>query len=95
MAAPRRETLQYKFSKFRLDVVKRLLLCNDQAVPLAPKIFDTLLALVENSGPLVTKDELMSRSWLIRLSKKQPLLATCLIAKAHKLKKRLQVSRCS
>src|SRR5262249_2371579 len=32
-------------------------------VPLAPKTFDTLLALVENSGRLVEKDELMQRLW--------------------------------
>jgi TolB-like protein/DNA-binding winged helix-turn-helix (wHTH) protein/Flp pilus assembly protein TadD len=34
-----------------------------QAVQLAPKVFDTLIALVENNGRLVTKDDLMSRLW--------------------------------
>ena len=63
MTAPRREKLEYQFGEFRLDVAERLLLCDDQVVPLAPKIFDTLLALVENSGRLVTKDELKSRLW--------------------------------
>ncbi len=58
-----RQALQYEFGAFRLDVAERLLLCDGQRIPLPPKIFDTLLALVEKSGRLVTKDELMSRLW--------------------------------
>lgn len=53
----------YEFGPFRLDPAERLLLRNNQAVPLAPKVFDTLLLLVENSGHLLKKDDLMRRVW--------------------------------
>ena len=53
----------YEFGPFRLDPAERLLLRNNQTVPLAPKALDTLLLLVENSGHLLTKDELMKRLW--------------------------------
>src|SRR5437667_1510668 len=53
----------YEFGPFRLDPAERQLLRNNQTIPLAPKAFDTLLLLVENSGHLLTKDELMKRLW--------------------------------
>ncbi len=53
----------YEFGPFRLDPVERLLLRDGKAIPLTPKAFDTLLLLVENSGHLLTKDELMKRLW--------------------------------
>ena len=53
----------YEFGYFRLDPSERLLVRDGQPVPLAPKVFDTLLALVENPGRLVDKDQLMSRLW--------------------------------
>ena len=53
----------YEFGPFRLDPAERQLLRNNQTVPLAPKAFDTLLLLVENSGHLLTKDELMKCLW--------------------------------
>jgi TolB-like protein/DNA-binding winged helix-turn-helix (wHTH) protein len=53
----------YEFGPFRLDPAERLLLRNNQTVLLAPKAFDTLLLLVENSGHLLTKDALMKRLW--------------------------------
>ena len=53
----------YEFGAFRLDVAERRLLRDGKPVPLTPKVFDTLLALVENSGRLVAKDQLMSRLW--------------------------------
>lgn len=62
MAAGRQQQI-YRFGPFRLDVAERLLLKEGQAVALPPKVFDTLIALAENSGRLVTKDELMSRLW--------------------------------
>jgi DNA-binding winged helix-turn-helix (wHTH) protein/TolB-like protein/Tfp pilus assembly protein PilF len=39
------------------------LLRDSELVPLAPKAFDILLALVENRGRLVEKDDLMKRVW--------------------------------
>ncbi|HEV8486879.1 MAG TPA: winged helix-turn-helix domain-containing protein [Blastocatellia bacterium] len=53
----------YEFGAFHLDAGERLLLHEGKPVQLAPKVFDTLVALVENSGRLVDKDELMSRLW--------------------------------
>ena len=57
------QSTSYEFGSFCLDVAERRLLRNGAPVPLSPKVFDTLLVLVENSGRLVAKDELMSRLW--------------------------------
>src|SRR5215469_6882907 len=53
----------YTFGDFRLDTGKGSLYRNDQRLPLTPKVYDTLLLLVENSGRLVEKDEFMKRLW--------------------------------
>ncbi len=53
----------YEFGPFRLDPSERLLLRDGNPLPLTPKAFDTLLVLVENSGHLVDKDELIGRVW--------------------------------
>ena len=53
----------YEFGPFRLDARERLLLHDEEIVPLSPKAFDMLVALVENSGHLLEKKELMQRLW--------------------------------
>jgi DNA-binding winged helix-turn-helix (wHTH) protein/TolB-like protein/tetratricopeptide (TPR) repeat protein len=53
----------YEFGPFRLDAEERLLLRQGEIVPLTPKAFEMLLALVENSGRLLGKQELMKRLW--------------------------------
>lgn len=53
----------YEFGSFRLDAKERLLLHDGDIVPLSPKAFDMLLALVENSGHLLEKNELMQKLW--------------------------------
>jgi DNA-binding winged helix-turn-helix (wHTH) protein/TolB-like protein len=53
----------YEFGRFRLDATERVLLENGRAVLLPPKVLDTLIALVENCGHIVEKDELMRRVW--------------------------------
>ncbi|HEV7842622.1 MAG TPA: alpha/beta fold hydrolase, partial [Pyrinomonadaceae bacterium] len=53
----------YIFGVFRIDVTERLLYGAKGAVPLTPKAFDTLLVLVENSGHVLGKDELMEKVW--------------------------------
>src|SRR5262245_50645674 len=53
----------YEFDIFRLDARERLLLRNDETVPLTPKAFDLLLALVEHHGHLLEKDELLKKVW--------------------------------
>lgn len=54
----------YEFGPFRLDLEQRLLLSHDgQPVALAPKIFETLLLLVERRGRVVLKEEAMRVLW--------------------------------
>ena len=53
----------YEFGPFRMDLDHRLLLRQNQPVPLQPKAFDILLVLVENSEKVVLKDDLMKTVW--------------------------------
>lgn len=53
----------YDFGPFRLDPAERLLMRDDQPVALTPKSFDLLLILVENSGHLLGKEEILERLW--------------------------------
>ena len=63
MENPGKNDINYEFGEFRLDAGQRLLFRESRPVPLAPKVVETLLALVERGGLLVTKDELMARLW--------------------------------
>jgi len=53
----------YQFGEFTVDSDQRVLLRNGTPLPLPPKVFDTLLILIENGGRLVKKQDLMSRVW--------------------------------
>src|SRR5579864_2985106 len=53
----------YEFGDWRLDPDEHLLLRQGNPVPLTPKVFQTLVILVENAGRLVPKDEFMRRLW--------------------------------
>src|SRR5215475_15078160 len=53
----------WEFGPFRLDETERLLLREGEPVGLTPKVFDTLVTLLERSGRLVEKDELMAKLW--------------------------------
>lgn len=53
----------YEFGDFRLDADHLMLYRGTQEVPLAPKAVETLLALVERSGEIVRKEELIERIW--------------------------------
>jgi DNA-binding winged helix-turn-helix (wHTH) protein/Tfp pilus assembly protein PilF len=53
----------YRFGSFVVDVPERRLLCDGQPVALTPKVFDTLVYLVERSGRLVLKHELLEAVW--------------------------------
>jgi Tol biopolymer transport system component/DNA-binding winged helix-turn-helix (wHTH) protein len=53
----------YEFGEFRLDTAERLLLRGSEPVPLPPKVFDTLVLLVQNGGHLLEKDQLMRELW--------------------------------
>jgi DNA-binding winged helix-turn-helix (wHTH) protein/tetratricopeptide (TPR) repeat protein len=53
----------FEFGPFRLDVANRSLYCSGEYVPLTPKVFETLLLLVEEAGRVVEKEQLMQRVW--------------------------------
>jgi eukaryotic-like serine/threonine-protein kinase len=53
----------YEFGPFRLDPGKRILLRDNQPVPLQLKAFETLLVLVRHSEQVVLKDDLMKTVW--------------------------------
>jgi TolB-like protein/DNA-binding winged helix-turn-helix (wHTH) protein len=53
----------YEFGPFILDPGERLLRHGAARMELPPRAFDTLLALVENSGRLLEKDTLMQTVW--------------------------------
>jgi DNA-binding winged helix-turn-helix (wHTH) protein/TolB-like protein len=53
----------YEFGPFVLDLAQHLLLREGNRVPLTPKTYDALVVLVENSGRMLTKDELMKALW--------------------------------
>ncbi|MGB7585327.1 MAG: winged helix-turn-helix domain-containing protein [Terriglobales bacterium] len=61
MAKPVKQLLE--FGPFRIDSEQRLLLRDQQPVPLSPKAFDLLLALTEHGGRVVLKDDLMKMLW--------------------------------
>jgi DNA-binding winged helix-turn-helix (wHTH) protein/TolB-like protein/Tfp pilus assembly protein PilF len=53
----------FEFGEYRLDLAEHRLLQNDLPVSLPPKAFDLLAVLIEKSGHLITKDELMRAVW--------------------------------
>src|SRR5437899_466507 len=53
----------YEFGQFRVDEGERLLLRKGEPVPLAPKVFDTLMALVRDRGHVIEKERLMKELW--------------------------------
>ena len=59
----RPESRCYSFGVFRVDPVERLLFKENHEVPLTPKVFDTLLVLLENCSHVLTKQELMRKVW--------------------------------
>ena len=53
----------YEFGPFRIDVERYLLLRNDESIPLSPKVFETLLFLVQHTGQAIRKEEIINRIW--------------------------------
>ncbi len=56
-------SLLYRFGPFLLNPTEQLLLRDGQPVALKPKLFDLLLILVENSGHVLHKNELIEKIW--------------------------------
>jgi eukaryotic-like serine/threonine-protein kinase len=53
----------YEFGHFRVEPSTRSLYRAGQHVALTPKLFETLLLLVEEAGRVVAKEQLMERVW--------------------------------
>ncbi len=53
----------FGFGRFRLDPVDKVLYADGQPVPLTLKAFETLLALAEADGHILTKEDLLKRVW--------------------------------
>lgn len=53
----------YRFDDFELDTTRRTLLCGGAVVALNSKTLDLLIALVENQGAIVSKDDLLEKVW--------------------------------
>ncbi len=53
----------YEFEDFRLDAAHLILYKAAKTISLKPKVVETLVALVERSGEIVGKNELMDRLW--------------------------------
>src|SRR5271156_552766 len=53
----------YEFEDFRADPSEQLLLHDGQPVALTPKVFETLLILLESEGRLIDKEDFISQLW--------------------------------
>jgi len=53
----------YSFAGYELDPTARTLCCAGALHQLGGRAFDVLLALIEEAGSLVTKDQLLQRAW--------------------------------
>ena len=53
----------YEFEDFRLDAAHLMLYKGGKTISLKPKTVETLVALVERRGEVISKDELMNRLW--------------------------------
>lgn len=62
MASPAPKRV-YQFGPFQLDMGQRLLTRNGETLPLTHKAFDTLAFLIQNSGRILQKEEMMNSIW--------------------------------
>jgi adenylate cyclase len=53
----------YEFDDFRIDVAHLMLYHRGGEIPMVPKAVETLLALIERRGKIVSKDELLEAIW--------------------------------
>jgi predicted ATPase/DNA-binding winged helix-turn-helix (wHTH) protein len=57
------QSLIYRFEEFTLDVGRGCLFRHGDEIKLRPKVYETLKYLVENSGRLISKQELIQAVW--------------------------------
>lgn len=53
----------YEFGPFRIDPPERLLVSHGHSIAVTPKAFDVLVILIQRSGHLVEKSQLMEAVW--------------------------------
>ena len=53
----------YEFGPFRIDMERYLLLRDGETIPLSPKVFETLLFLIQHRGEVAKKDEILESVW--------------------------------
>ena len=53
----------YEFGPFTADPEVRTLMRNEQVIPLPPKVFEVLLALLKSAGTPISRDDLMKAVW--------------------------------
>ena len=53
----------YEFGPFRVDPSQSVLERDGELIPLAPKAFDTLLALLQRRGEVLDKEDLLKTIW--------------------------------
>lgn len=58
-----RENRVFEFEYFRLETASKLLYRDGKQVDITPKAVETLIALAENEGKVISKDELMQKIW--------------------------------
>lgn len=63
MSEDQTQTTEYHFGPFTLNVRRHCLLRDGEEVPLRPKAFDVLHAIVARAGDVVSKDELVAKVW--------------------------------
>lgn len=57
------ENRYFEFGDFRLDAATKLLYQSGEQIVLTPKAVETLIALVESHGKVISKEELMQKIW--------------------------------
>lgn len=55
--------MAYEFNRFRVEPQRRRALREGQVIPVTPKVFDTLVLLIERRGEVLTKDEMLALLW--------------------------------
>ncbi len=53
----------FEFGGFRLEGAERVLWHGERVIPLPPKVFDTLLLLVQNPGRVISKEKMLAAIW--------------------------------
>ncbi len=57
------QSARLRFGRFVFDAAECLLFCEDERVPLSPKVLETLALLLERRGHVVSKQEFMQTLW--------------------------------